>query len=105
MPTTHGASPAPTENPPTDTTMTVRVRDRSAELPWGVGPTNPVVRTVTISDHCPCGAKRGEPRNLNQCEDGAHYSVDVWQNPCRHVDQYEDVVTEAAEREQSGGAR
>lgn len=80
--------------------MTVRVRDRSAERPWGSGPTNPIVRTVTISANCPtCGERRGEPRNLNQHDDGVHYSVDVWDNPCGHVDMYAAVVVEAASRE------
>jgi hypothetical protein len=78
-------------------TMTVRVRDTSAESPWGSGLTNPVVRTVMISAFCTvCGGRRGEPTNLNQCDDGAHYSVDVWTNPYGHTDQYTAVVTEAA---------
>lgn len=77
-------------------TMTVRVRDRASEKPWGVGFTDPCVRTVTISAACPkCGGERGEPRNLNQAEDGAYYSVDIWTNPCGHVDYYGDVVKEA----------
>ncbi|MDF5758560.1 hypothetical protein [Spongiactinospora sp. TRM90649] len=80
----------------TTETMTVRVRDRASESPWGSGPTNPIVRTVTISAHCPkCGGPRGVPRNLNTCDDGEHYSVDVWENPCRHVDFYADIVVEA----------
>lgn len=77
--------------------MKVRVRDRSAESPWGSGLTNPVVRTVEISTRCPvCGGGRGVPRNLNQVDDGAHYSVDIWTNPCGHVDAYVAVVKEAA---------
>lgn len=81
----------------TDTdTMTVRVRDRSAEAPWGSGPTNPIVRTVTIAANCPvCGKRRGTPSNLNQYEDGVHYSVDIWTNPCGHADPYVAVVEEA----------
>lgn len=76
--------------------MRVRVRDRSCEAPWGHGLINPYVRTVTISTSCPiCAGPRGIPRNLNQCDDGAYYSVDVWDNPCGHRDWYEDVVTEA----------
>lgn len=88
-------------------TMTVRVRDRSAESPWGSGPINPVVRTITISAACPkCGGPRGVPRNLNQCDDGAYYSVDVWANDCGHPDFYEAVVKEAREfaAEQDGAA-
>lgn len=85
-------------------TMTVRIRDRAAESPWGSGPTSPIVRTVTISDMCPCGGPRGEARNLNQYDDGVHYSVDVWTNPCGHTDMYADVVREARElAAQSGG--
>ncbi len=81
-------------------TMQVRVRDRSAEAPWGYGLTSPVVRTVEISTRCPrCGGERGKPTNLNQVDDGAYYSVDIWTNPCGHVDFYEDVVKEAASRE------
>lgn len=81
-------------------TLTVAVRDTSRESPWGSGPTNPVVRTVTISADCRvCGERRGQPRNLNQHEDGVWYSIDVWDNPCGHVDRYEDVVAEAASLE------
>lgn len=80
--------------------MAVRVRDRSAEAPWGSGLTNPIVRTVTIAATCPrCGGERGTPRNLNQYDDGVRYSVDIWDNPCGHVDAYADVVKEAASRE------
>jgi hypothetical protein len=76
--------------------MRVRVRDRSAEPPWGQGLTDPAVRTVTISTSCPvCGGPRGIPRNLNQADDGVHYSVDVWDNPCGHTDLYTDVVIES----------
>lgn len=78
-------------------TMSVTIRDHSAEAPWGVGPTRPVIRTVTISAHCPvCGKRRGEPQGMNQSDDGAHYWVQVWTNPCGHTDMYADVVEEAA---------
>lgn len=87
-------------------TMTVRVRDRSAEAPWGVGPTSPVVRRVTISAACrACGGRRGVPSNLNQCDDGVYYSVDVWTNVCGHVDAYAAVVKEAREFAQAGEQR
>lgn len=77
-------------------TMTVTVRDRSAESPWGYGMTNPVTRKVTISAFCPmCGGRRGKPQGLNQCDDGAFYWVQVWNNPCGHVDMYADVIVEA----------
>lgn len=76
--------------------ITVRVRDREAEGPWGIGRTHPIVRPVTISAYCPsCGRRRGEPRNLNQHEDGAWYASDVWDNPCGHLDTYRAVIAEA----------
>ena len=78
-------------------TMTVTVRDRNAERPWGSGRTSPVIREVTISARCPrCSNLRGEPEQTSQHEDGVSYSVDVWHNPCGHVDMYADVVDEAA---------
>lgn len=77
-------------------TMTVTVRDRSREAPWGSGMTSPVTRKITISAFCPvCGERRGEPQGLNQCDDGAFYWVQVWANPCGHRDMYADVVNEA----------
>lgn len=79
-------------------TMTVTVRDRAAERPWGSGYTDPVTRTVAISAYCPrCGEKRGEPTGQNQCDDGAFYWVQVWANPCGDVDRYADVIKEAAQ--------
>lgn len=78
-------------------TMTVTVRDRGAEAPWGSsGPITPVTRAVTISAFCPiCGGHRGEPRGANQVDDGAWYWVQVWDNPCGHVDYYANVLAEA----------
>ncbi|OLT25842.1 hypothetical protein BJF83_22435 [Nocardiopsis sp. CNR-923] len=81
-------------------TMTVRIRLRAAESPWGSGRCSPVIRPVIIDTLCPrCGGLRGQARNLNQHEDGAWYSVDVWDNPCGHVDRYESVAEEAEKRE------
>ena len=78
-------------------TMTVTVRDRSAEAPWGVGLTDPVTRKITISAFCPLdGQRRGEPRGPNWCDAGAYYLVQVWDNPCGHTDTYADVINEAA---------
>lgn len=75
--------------------MQVRVRDRHGEA-WGHGPTTILVRTFCIADTCPkCGGPRGEPRNMNQVDDGCFYSVDVWDNPCGHIDRYVDVIAEA----------
>lgn len=77
-------------------TMTVTVRDRTAESPWGSGPLTPVTRQITISAFCPrCGLRRGQPNGLNQHDDGAWYWVQTWTNPCGHVDMYADVLREA----------
>lgn len=78
-------------------TMTVTVRDNAAEAAaWGHGRGGPVIRKVTISAFCPrCGQRRGEPRGLNSCDDGDYFWVQIWDNPCGHVDMYEDVITEA----------
>ncbi|TYB71216.1 hypothetical protein FXF51_01910 [Nonomuraea sp. PA05] len=76
----------------------VKVRDYSAEAPWGVGLTNPVVRAIVISAYCVvCGCPRGMPRRIHQCDDGVHYWPDVWNNPCGHTDMYEAVIKEAEE--------
>lgn len=81
---------------PEPVTMTVTVRDRSAESPWGSGPVNPATRQVTISAYCPqCGQHRGDPQGRNQVDDGARYWVQVWKNPCGHVDRYTAVIEEA----------
>lgn len=77
-------------------TIKRRIRDRAAESSWGSGLTNPAVREVEISPTCPeCGGPRGEARSMRQHEDGATYYVDVWKNPCGHVDMYRDVAEEA----------
>ena len=78
--------------------MIVTIRDRGAEAPWGsAGLITPITRKVEIADTCPtCGGPRGEPRGLNQCDDGAYYWVQVWDNPCGHRDMYVDVLAEAA---------
>ena len=52
--------------------------------------------TVKIADTCPiCGEKRGTPFNHNFHEDGDWYSCDRWNNPCGHIDKYDDVIGEA----------
>jgi hypothetical protein len=73
---------------------TVRVRNRAAEAPhWGHGLLRVCVDTVEIPDAClTCGGPRGETGGLNQCDDGAYYNVNVWQNPCGHVDSYPMVL-------------
>lgn len=76
--------------------MEVTIRDRSAEPPQGSGPLRVAVRTAVIDDNCPqCGGPRGEPQGLNQHEDGIWYRVQIWDNPCGHVDSYRKVVQEA----------
>lgn len=92
---TPGTPPANPPKQPPGTTQ-VRIRDRAREAPWGSGPLDPVIMTVTIADTCPkCGGPRGEPRNLNSHDDGVWYSVDVWTNPCGHTDYYVAVAQEA----------
>ena len=87
-------------------TMTVTVRDRSSEPPWGVGLIQPVTRQITISAFCPQdGQRRGEPAGLNQCDDGAWYWVQTWRNPCGHSDMYTAVIAEARARGGLGPAR
>jgi hypothetical protein len=55
---------------------------------------------VTIDAICPvCKGPRGEVRGHNSYEDGVPFHVNVWTNPCGHVDYYGDVIREAAERE------
>jgi hypothetical protein len=77
--------------------MTVRVRDHEAEdASWGSGLFAPAIRTVTIPAVCPtCGGPRGAARGFNQHEDGVWFNVDVWDNPCGHVDYYRAVIREA----------
>lgn len=79
--------------------MRVTVRDRNAEGPWGSGPTNPTLVTIDIPNTCPrCGGPRGNPRHVRQHDDGVTYWVDVWDNPCGHLDRYTDVVKEGTVR-------
>lgn len=95
-----------TDQSTTAQTVTVTVRDRDAEPAWGSGLTNPAVRAVTIAASCPeCDGPRGEPRGQNSCEDGAHYWVQVWDNPCGHVDTYAAVVAEARALELATASR
>lgn len=97
-PSSQSADP---QAPPEPQTMTVTVRDRNAESPWGSGLTNPITRKVEISAFCQqpgCGARRGEPRYEQRCDDGAFYSVQKWDNPCGHVDHYTHVLAEASAR-------
>lgn len=50
---------------------------------------------VKIAETCPkCGGKRGEPRGYNFVEDGQAFHVNKWDNPCGHIDFYENVLIE-----------
>lgn len=72
-------------------TMTVRVADRR-HSPVG----HATIRTVTIAAVCPtCGGPRGVPYNHNFADDGAYLSCDRWDNPCGHIDYYNQVLIEA----------
>ncbi len=73
--------------------MLVDVPDRSN---WGGNGHVPVIRRVEIRDTCiRCGGLRGRKQVHHFAEDGAYYVVDRWDNPCGHVDKYEDVLVEA----------
>lgn len=73
----------------------VTIRDRAAEPRWGSGPGQVVVRKVRIAGDCPCGQPRGPRSWLRQHDDGETYYVEVWTNPCGHVDRYAAVVVES----------
>lgn len=58
--------------------------------------------TITIADNCPvCGEKRGEPKGHRFHEDGDWFTVDIWTNPCGHLDAYKDCLNEAKEIKKS----
>jgi hypothetical protein len=84
--------------PAVPATMAVRVRhDGDGPGYEGVG-----ILTVTVDIACPaCGAPRGfdtiRPHVFRH--DGDTFEVDVWDNPCGHVDLYADVVAESRHRD------
>ena len=52
--------------------------------------------TVIISDFCPkCGKRRGPIHDGTAYDGSERKYVDVWENPCGHVDYYGDVYREA----------
>lgn len=58
---------------------------------------------VTISDLCPqCAGKRGEAQLYSFFEDGEHFIVDRWDNPCGHIDKYSDVYHESKSLKKAG---
>jgi hypothetical protein len=72
-------------------TVTVMFRDGWTRYPVA----------VEIAGTCPvCGGPRGEPRGHNFYEDGDTFHVNVWDNPCGHVDRYPDVIAEARARKE-----
>lgn len=82
------------------TTRTVRVIQRF-NGGWSIN-----ILPVTVEWVCPqCGQPRGEPSNLNFCEDGEWFSCDRWDNPCGHVDMYADVIAESRREMQQGRAK
>jgi hypothetical protein len=53
---------------------------------------------VTIKDTCPtCGQQRGKPTQGTSYDGSRRLSVDMWKNPCGHIDKYSAVRKEAAE--------
>ncbi len=51
--------------------------------------------TVEISNRCPiCGGKRGEPHKSFSYDGSRRLLVDVWENPCGHIDKYSAVREE-----------
>ncbi|MFG5382843.1 hypothetical protein ACEWPN_16925 [Yoonia sp. R2-816] len=85
--------------------MDVSVLDRALQHRlWGktYRSINQIIKRVTISDFCPkCGEKRGKPALRQFCEDGEWYDLSCWQNPCGHIDKYQDVIAEAEHTEAS----
>ncbi|MFI0406491.1 hypothetical protein [Actinomadura sp. 3N508] len=71
---------------------TVRVCDRGTSRSYeGI-----TIRAITLVWTCPaCGRPRGEPRNGRLIEDGEHYHVHIWDNPCGHIDMYGQCLIEA----------
>ena len=48
--------------------------------------------TVELEWVCPvCGGPRGEPRDGFSYDGSRRFVVSVWENPCGHVDRYEDI--------------
>jgi hypothetical protein len=51
---------------------------------------------INILDYCPeCGCKRGRPFKTIAYEFGIKYEVDIWINPCGHIDYPRYVYYEA----------
>lgn len=51
--------------------------------------------TIEISDFCPvCGGKRGTPKKGLSYDGSRRLVVDMWENPCGHIDYYSNVRAE-----------
>ena len=64
---------------------------------WDGGdPANHAPLEVEIFDHCPkCGGRRGSPLKTIDVESDGKYQVDIWVNPCGHIDYPRDVYIES----------
>ena len=55
-------------------------------------------RQTATGTACSCGLQGGDALLASvrrNCEDGESLHVEVWDNPCGHVDMYKDVLIEA----------
>jgi len=51
---------------------------------------------IEILNNCPqCGGPRGHVVASEHQEFGQRYILDNWENPCGHIDTYEDVYRES----------
>ena len=51
---------------------------------------------IEILNNCPkCAGPRGEVVSSEHREFGQTYFLDNWENPCGHIDTYEEVYKEA----------
>lgn len=54
--------------------------------------------TIEIDDVCPvCGGPRGKPKKGLSFDGSRRLVVDIWSNPCGHVDFYSNVREEYLE--------
>ena len=55
--------------------------------------------SVDLVWKCPiCGRRRGEPFSTHAFDGSMRLYVDGWENPCGHIEKYEDVWQEARAR-------
>jgi len=68
--------------------VTVPARDDHEGIHW---------TTIKLRWVCPvCGGRRGEIRNGLSWDGSRRLAVNVWHNPCGHVDKYPRLREEAA---------